>query len=187
MRIIGGKYKGRKLHTPNSNHIRPTSDRLRESLFNILSHNARGFENLCVIDIFAGTGSQGLEALSRGAKKCIFVEKDLRSLALLKANIQLLDNRSDAVILQQDATKLGLSPEQHKKAIELAFLDAPFEQAQQLTQKTLKALYKGEWLADNAWVVIKFPAKKELEILEEFCLIRKIKAGNSQALILTLK
>ncbi len=187
MRIISGKYKGKKLKTPNGNHIRPTSDRLKESLFNILMHSELGIEDLLVMDIFAGTGSQGLEALSRGAEKCIFVEKNLHSLALLKANIQLLDDNHNALILHCDATKLGVSPEKYRKAVELVFMDAPFEQAQQLTVQALDSLYKGEWLADNAWVIIKFPVKIELEALEKFRLIRKVKAGNSQAFILTIK
>lgn len=187
MRIISGKYKGRKLKTPMGGDVRPTSDRLRESLFNILAHSELGVADLLVMDIFAGTGSQGIEALSRGAEKCIFVEKSPQSIALLEANRQLLDNPDDAVILKQDATKLMKAPASYEKAVELVFMDAPFDNAEELTEKTLKALYNGEWLAPNAWIIVKFPAKIKLETPEEFSLIRNIKAGGAQAFILTLK
>ncbi len=187
MRIIGGKYKGRKLATPTGGHVRPTSDRLRESLFNILAHSELGLEDLLVMDIFAGTGSQGLEALSRGAEKCIFVEKSPQSISLLEANRELLDDSADAIILRQDATRLSHSPSLYKNAVELVFMDAPFEKAQELTEKALIALYQGEWLAENAWIIVKFPAKTHFEPPKPYHSLRNIKAGGAQAFILEVK
>lgn len=184
MRIIGGKYKGRKLHTPTDNNIRPTSDRLRESLFNILSHRAQGIEDLLVMDVFAGTGSQGIEALSRGAEKCIFIEKSLQSLTLLRKNIALLEDENKAVILNQNATMLSQAPQSYAQAVDLVFMDAPFERAAELTQKALQGLYEGKWLAGTAWIIVKYPAKISLDVPENFRLIRNLKAGNSQAFIL---
>ena len=107
MRLIAGKYKGRRLQAPSGKQIRPTTDRMRETLFNLL-HNSIGldFDGLTVLDAFAGTGALGLEALSRGAEHVTFADKDRRSLALVKENIALLGAEEQCRCRGMDATRL---------------------------------------------------------------------------------
>ncbi|MBX4335509.1 16S rRNA (guanine(966)-N(2))-methyltransferase RsmD [Bartonella raoultii] len=108
MRIIGGKFSGRVLFTPVGQLIRPTSDRTRESLFNILSNREEQFwTNKRILDLFAGTGAVGIEALSRGAKAAVFVENSVEGRGLIQKNIETFELQSIGRILRRDATKLG--------------------------------------------------------------------------------
>ncbi|WP_208440298.1 16S rRNA (guanine(966)-N(2))-methyltransferase RsmD [Bartonella raoultii] len=108
MRIVGGKFAGRVLFTPVGQSIRPTSDRTRESLFNILASREEQFwTNKRVLDLFAGTGALGLEALSRGAKAAVFVENSVEGRALIQKNIEAFELQSMGRILRRDATKIG--------------------------------------------------------------------------------
>ncbi|WP_455474313.1 16S rRNA (guanine(966)-N(2))-methyltransferase RsmD [Bartonella sp. B30(2025)] len=108
MRVIGGKFAGRVLCAPISQSIRPTSDRTRESLFNILSSREEQFwDNKRILDLFAGTGALGIEALSRGAKFAVFVENSVEGRGLIQKNIEAFELQSAGKILRRDATKLG--------------------------------------------------------------------------------
>ncbi|WP_455478749.1 16S rRNA (guanine(966)-N(2))-methyltransferase RsmD [Bartonella sp. B10] len=108
MRIIGGKFAGRVLFAPIDQSIRPTSDRTRESLFNILASRKEQFwVNKRILDLFAGTGALGIEALSRGAKAAVFVENSVRGRGLIQKNLEALELQSIGRILRRDATKLG--------------------------------------------------------------------------------
>ncbi|MFV0430978.1 MAG: 16S rRNA (guanine(966)-N(2))-methyltransferase RsmD [Alphaproteobacteria bacterium] len=187
MRIISGKYKGRKLKTPDDNSIRPTSDRLRENLFNVLIHSDLGIEDLLIMDIFAGTGAMGLEALSRGAEKCIFVENSMTSIRLIKANIEHLSAKSQSEVIHSDATKLKKAPSIYENAVELVLMDAPFPQALELTRASMESLYEGKWLADNVWVIAKIPEKLIFEAPTPFFITRELKAGASKAIIMQVK
>ena len=128
MRIVGGKFKGRGLKAPSSSIVRPTSDRLRETIFNILAH---GYDDACegarVIDLFAGTGALGIEAMSRGATGGLFVDDSSEGRALLRANLETLGLSGIARIMRRDATKLGPMPPQDR--FTLAFLDPPYSAA----------------------------------------------------------
>lgn len=187
MRIISGKFKGRKLKSPSENGIRPTSDRLRENLFNVIMHSDLGIEDILVMDIFAGTGAMGLEALSRGAEKCIFIEKSLSSVRLLKENIQLLDLEEQSQILTTDAVSLGKTIPLLPNAVELVMMDAPFPQAEELTNAALNGLIEAEWLADNAWIIAKLPTSLSLTPPAHYKVIRELKAGAAKAVILQRK
>src|SRR5579872_3450621 len=111
MRIVAGRLKGRALSGPTNDDIRPTSDRLREAIFNILAH-AYGdpLTDAVVIDLFAGTGAMGLEALSRGAKRALFVDDGTAARALIRANVEALGLGGATRIFRRDARKLGLAP-----------------------------------------------------------------------------
>ncbi len=125
MRIVGGSLKGRVLRGPGSNAVRPTADRLRETLFNILAHSyGNKAEGARVIDLFAGTGAMGIEALSRGAHFALFVEQSADACALIRANIASLGLAGAARVLRRDARKLGPVPEQ--ESYSLVFLDPPY-------------------------------------------------------------
>lgn len=152
MRIVAGKFRGRVLATPEDMAVRPTSDRVREALFNILTHGIDDFavEGAAVIDLFAGTGALGLEALSRGARNCIFVDMEAAARALLRTNIERLGVMGVARIYRRDATALGEAGrrEQH----DLAFLDPPYGKG--LGGRALIALTEGGWLNAGAIVVV---------------------------------
>ncbi|PPD46502.1 MAG: 16S rRNA (guanine(966)-N(2))-methyltransferase RsmD [Methylocystis sp.] len=161
MRIVGGALRGRALSTPRSQAIRPTSDRLRESVFDILAHR---FDDAVagahVIDLFAGTGALGLEALSRGAKRALFVDDGSEARALLRANIEALGLGGVTRIFRRDATKLGDAPP--GEAFSLAFLDPPYGKG--LAEPALHALIDGGWLARDALLVIEESADTAVEL-----------------------
>ena len=125
MRVVGGRFRGRPLAGPRTDAIRPTSDRLRESLFNILSH---GYDlpraETRVLDLFAGTGALGIEALSRGAASALFVESGVEGRGIIRANMETLGLNGVAKILRRDATDLGIAGT--IAPFDLVFLDPPY-------------------------------------------------------------
>ena len=125
MRIVGGAFRGRKLAGPKSFAIRPTSERLRETIFDILEHAyPASIEAMSVIDLFAGAGALGLEALSRGAARALFVDNGAEARALLRQNIETLGLGGVTRVFRRDATRLGLAPKDER--FRLAFLDPPY-------------------------------------------------------------
>src|SRR5580692_7267442 len=137
MRIVGGRLRGRLLQAPASRAIRPTSERLRESIFDILAHRHEGIiEGARVVDLFAGSGALGIEALSRGAKYALFVDNGAEARALLRANVEALGLGGVTRIWRADATRLGGAPAGGPFA--LAFLDPPYGEG--LAAPTLVAL-----------------------------------------------
>ena len=127
MRIVAGDLRGRPIQAPEGQEVRPTSDRAREAIFNILEHASwsQGTRDLRVIDLFAGSGAMGLEALSRGAAACLFVELAEASLVAIRANIRAFALEPRTRMLRQDATRLSRLPELDAP-YELAFLDPPY-------------------------------------------------------------
>ncbi|MDQ2084241.1 16S rRNA (guanine(966)-N(2))-methyltransferase RsmD [Xanthobacteraceae bacterium Astr-EGSB] len=151
MRIVGGRCRGRSLAGPKSQNVRPTGDRLRESLFNILAH-AYGdpITDARVLDLFAGTGALGLEAISRGAAFALFVDDGAEARALIRQNVDTLGVGGVTRIFRRDATKLG--PAHPVEAFSLAFLDPPYRKG--LAERALTAARDGEWLVKDALVVV---------------------------------
>jgi 16S rRNA (guanine966-N2)-methyltransferase len=143
--------RGRALAAPKSQSIRPTADRLRESLFNILMH-AYGdpVSGARVLDLFAGTGALGLEAVSRGAAFALFVDDGAEARALLRQNVEALGVAAVARIFRRDATKLG--PAHPVEPFSLAFLDPPYGMG--LAERALASAREGGWLTDDAPVVV---------------------------------
>lgn len=152
MRIVAGKFRGRPLAAPADQRIRPTSDRVREAVFNILAHGFDGFavEGANVIDLFAGTGALGLEALSRGARACLFVEEDAEARGLIRQNIETLQLTGQTRIYRRDATDLGQAG--NREPFSLAFIDPPYGKA--LGEKALASAVGGGWLAAGALIVL---------------------------------
>lgn len=150
MRIVGGRLKGLQL-TPLGKgdaaaHLRPTGDRVRENLFNILMN--QGFpEDADVLDLFAGTGALGLEALSRGARSVTFVDTGAKSQALLRANIVRAKAETETTVLHRDATRLGVS----EQSFDLTFLDPPYGKG--LGTRALSSALKDNWLKPGSTVV----------------------------------
>lgn len=152
MRIVAGKFRGRALATPDHDGLRPTSDRVREAVFNILTHGIDDFSihGARVIDLFAGTGALGLEALSRGASYCLFVEESAEARALIRRNVEAFALTGETRVFRRDACNLGPASKSDRYA--LAFLDPPYGQG--LGEKALAGLSLGGWLAPGAVSVL---------------------------------
>jgi 16S rRNA (guanine966-N2)-methyltransferase len=151
MRVVGGTLRSRPIAAPKSSAIRPTADRLREALFNILIHgHGDPVAGARVMDLFAGTGALGIEALSRGARYALFVDDGAEARALLRENTQSLGLAGVTRIFRRDATRLG--PAHPVEPFTLAFLDPPYGKA--LAEKALVSARDGGWLASGATVVV---------------------------------
>jgi 16S rRNA (guanine966-N2)-methyltransferase len=158
MRIVGGRLRSRALVAPKSQAIRPTSDRLRETLFNILLH-AYGdpIAGARVLDLFAGTGALGLEALSRGADFVLFVDEGADARALLRENIAALGLGGVTRIFRRDATKLGAA--HPVEPFSLVFADPPYGKG--LAERALGSALAGGWLAPGALIVVEEAAQSK--------------------------
>jgi 16S rRNA (guanine966-N2)-methyltransferase len=152
MRIVAGRFRGTALATPKSYAIRPTSDRVRESIFNILSHgiNDFGIEGARVLDLFAGTGALGLEALSRGASYAHFVDDSAEARGIIRRNIEMLGQIGTTKLYRRNATDLGYIGT--LKPFNLLFVDPPYGKG--LAEKGLLATIKGKWLENSAIAVV---------------------------------
>ena len=151
MRIVGGEFRGRPIAAPNHAGLRPTSDRVREAIFNVLAHGIADFslDGAKVLDLFAGTGALGLEALSRGAHFCLFIETDVEARGLIRQNVEALGLTGRTRVFRRDATDLG--PAGNRGGFTLAFADPPYGKG--LGEQALAAAATGGWLAPNAIVV----------------------------------
>ena len=165
MRIVGGRLRGRALRAPASEAIRPTADRLREALFNILVH-AYGdpIAGARVLDLFAGTGALGIEAVSRGAAFVLFVDDGVEARALLRANVEALGLGGVTRIFRRDATRLG--PAHPLPPFGLVFLDPPYRKG--LAAQALASARAGGWLASEALVVVEEAADSGFAAPEGF-------------------
>ena len=163
MRIIGGKYKGRALAAPGAAgggaaHLRPTSDRVRESLFNLLAHGDYDDAptDMRVLDLFAGVGALGLEAMSRGAARCVFVDDHGPSRALIRENVEKLGLMGATKIWRRDATRLGPNRD---APFDLVFLDPPYRKG--LAAKALASAADGGWIAPDALIILEQAADED--------------------------
>jgi 16S rRNA (guanine966-N2)-methyltransferase len=181
MRIVAGKFKGRDILGPTSLATRPTSDRVRESLFNILAHGIDGFglDDARVMDLFAGTGALGLEALSRGAKFCQFVEESAEARGIIRKNADAFGAIGQCKIWKRDATDLGDCAPQ--SPFELVFADPPYNKG--LGTKALQALINGAWLSSGAVVVLEEAEKVDVPEVQGLKLLDRRVYGDTQVLI----
>lgn len=152
MRVVAGRFRGRPLQPPHDERTRPTSDRVREAVFNVLAHGIDdcAVEGAVVLDLFAGTGALGLEAMSRGARYCLFVEEDPDARAVIRRNVEAFGLTGHTRIWRRDATGLGAAT--FKDKFTLVFLDPPYGKG--LGEKALEAARDGGWLGDGATVVL---------------------------------
>lgn len=150
MRIVGGEFRGRPLAAPRSNAIRPTTDRTREAVFNVLAHRFPESLGGRALDLFAGTGALGLEALSRGSSYCVFIEESAEGRGLIRTNVEAFGLQGRTKIFRRDATHLGeagtLQP------FNLIFADPPYGKG--LGEKALRSARDGGWLAPGALCVV---------------------------------
>ena len=181
MRIISGTSKGRKLVTPRSQFLRPTSDRVKESIFNILQDEIVG---KVVLDLFAGTGNLGIEALSRGAKKTIFVEKGRQALRLIQRNLTQFGLEERSEILPKDANRAIGILKQRGKTFDLIFMDPPYEKG--MIEKTLMILTSHQIYHKDSILVIEHNRREPLStVMEGWNLIRQRRIGDTLISFLT--
>ena len=152
MRIVAGSLKGRNIIVPQGLELRPTSDRVREAIFNILSHGIKNFdvEGANVLDLFAGTGALGIEALSRGARSAVFVESSAAARAVIQENVLALGLGGVTRIFRRDATSLGVPQGRDRYSLVLA--DPPY--GKQLAEAALTSAIEGGWLTPGAVVIV---------------------------------
>ena len=161
MRVVGGTARGRRLLTPGDRSIRPTADRVKEALFNILAGHLGSFDGLRVLDLFAGTGNLGIEALSRGAASALFVDSGRESLQLVRRNLELVGFTSRSRVMARDVL-IGIKQiDTGDEQFELVFLDPPY--ARGIAEQALTALAHSRLLADDAVVVAETSARETLD------------------------
>ena len=177
MRIIGGEHRGQTIRTPKGWDTRPTIDRVREAMFNVLTHAgfAPPLAGARVLDAFAGSGALGLEALSRGAGFALFVDTDARARAAIRDNLVRLGLQGRAKIWRRDATRMGrCAPMQ---PFHLVFLDPPYGKG--LARQALAALREGGWLADEALAVVEERAREAFQPPQGFSVLDEREYGDT--------
>jgi 16S rRNA (guanine966-N2)-methyltransferase len=181
MRIVGGRWRSRVLAAPASRAVRPTADRLREALFNVLAHGyGDPVTGARVLDLFAGTGALGLEALSRGAAFAVFIDQSAPARALIRENVAALGAGGVSRIFRRDATKLGAA---HPLApFSLVFLDPPYGRG--LTEPALLAAREGGWLAPGALIVVEEAAGAAFKTPAGFDEIERRRYDDTQFVVL---
>ncbi|MEP4052275.1 MAG: 16S rRNA (guanine(966)-N(2))-methyltransferase RsmD [Litorimonas sp.] len=163
MRVVSGKLRGRNIQTPAGRTTRPTSDQARESVFNILKHAnwAPPLDGAIVADIFAGSGALGLEAISRGADFCLFVETEPKARASIRANIEKMKISEDTRLHRYDATKLKIAPGNLRGKFTHIFMDPPYNKG--LWKPVLSRLLQQNLLADNGVIILEESVEAEVE------------------------
>ena len=186
MRIVGGKSRGLILSTPTDDRVRPTSDRVREAIFNILSHNDfhTGFrlEGSRTLDLFAGTGALGLEALSRGAKFVMFVDDHAESRALVRRNVEAMQATGVTKIWRRDATELGEMPPNAGGPFDLVFLDPPYRK--DLLGPAMISARDGKWLTENALILAELAEDENFIAPAGFTLLDERMYGQTKVLVM---
>ena len=181
MRIVGGEFRGRTLVTPSDERIRPTSDRVRQTVFDILAHAygdpVRGAR---VLDLFAGTGALGLEAVSRGAASVLFVEDGAEARGTIRGNVEAFGLTGRTRIFRRDATRLGDAG--NVPPFGVAFADPPYGHGQ--GEKALTAAVAGHWLADNALVVLEEAAGTAIAPVAGLEVLESRRIGDTQVVFL---
>ena len=182
MRIVAGKFKAARIEAPKGVSTRPTADKVRQALFNVLEHGAPRviFENARVLDLFAGSGALGLEALSRGARFCLFVEESAEARAAIRRNVEAIRLTGVTKIWRRDATKLGaagtLAP------FDLVFLDPPYGKG--LGTRALQSAVSGGWIGDDAIVILEERADADIALPDRFEAIDTRVYGDTKIIVM---
>src|SRR6201991_785334 len=167
MRIVGGQFRGRPLATPRDHAIRPTTDRAREAVFNVLAHRFADKLEGRVLDLFAGTGALGLEALSRGASYGVFIEESAEGRGLIRTNVEAFGLTGRTKIFRRDATALGEAGT--LAAFGLILADPPYGKG--LGERALRSAKAGGWLLPGALCVVEEAASAPFEVGEGFAIV----------------
>lgn len=182
MRVVGGEFRGRALAAPSSAAIRPTTDRTREALFNIIEHGyGDRLAGARVLDLFSGTGALGIEALSRGAAFCLFVEMSAEGRGLVRRNLETVKAEGRAKIFRRDATKLG--PAAPLPPFGLVFADPPY--GRRLGEAALKSALDGGWLAPGCLCVLEEAADAPFEPVPGLQVVDERRYGDTLVRLIT--
>ena len=180
MRIIAGEWRGRRLIAPRGDATRPTGDRTREALFSMLLSRLGSFEGLKVADLFAGSGALGLEALSRGASNCLFVEQEKSAVDAIRQNIQTLGARERSIVQQGSVLALGPA----KQAFDLILLDPPY--AIGAGAVALDRLLRLGWIGSATWIAVETGLDEKVEV-KGLSLDADRKVGKAKLSLLTCR
>ena len=178
MRIVGGTHRGRAIAAPRGDRVRPTGERAREALFNILAHaDFYGFalEDARVLDLFAGSGALGLESLSRGASFCLFVDDHAESRAAIRENLEHLGLNGHAKLYKRDAASLGPRPGSVGPAFSLVFADPPY--GRKLGEAALVSARDGDWLVPGALCIVEEAVTSDFAAPEGFVEVDRRRYG----------
>jgi len=185
MRIVGGTFRGKKLVLPEDNRVRPTADRTREALFNILGHGSRYRTDngplpmgARVVDVFAGTGALGIEALSRGAAHVTFIDNNAQSLKIVQKNITRIKAQRSADILMRNGTQPGPA----SNPADLILMDPPYNQG--LAEPSLVALLGGDWIKDETICVVELAAKETFSIPDGLQILNERRYGAARLIFI---
>ncbi len=184
MRIVGGKHRGRRIEGPADERLRPTSDRAREALFNILEHGRLSADGRSllpgahVLDVFCGTGAFALEALSRGAAHATLIDNAPEAIALARRNLRNAGEIARATIIEADATRPPPPPQRHT----IAFLDPPYRSG--LAPVALEALGNGGWLSPGAICIVEVEARERFEAPPGFTPVDERRYGRARLVFL---
>lgn len=185
MHVISGKYRRRKIQSFDQKGIRPTTGMAREAIFNILSHGQFSddertiFDGCTVLDLFCGTGALGIEALSRGAERAIFIDKDPKHLDVARHNVEHVGAMQDAQFIRSDSS----NPPPAKMSCGLVFLDPPYESG--LLVSTLQNLIKGGWLDTGSILVLEMQRNEKFHVPEGFNTLVDRHYGKTRIMLLS--
>ena len=183
MKIISGNLSGRVIKSPKGRLTRPTSARAKESLFNFLVHGLKfNFDQMHVLDLFAGSGSLGIEALSRVAKFCSFIDNDMNSITTIKNNLKYLNLEKKSFVKKYDATKINFK---FKSSLDIIFSDPPYKNFSQ-TKIAIERINKKKLINDNGIIVTELSSKDETQTIEGFIINDKKIIGDTQFCIYSL-
>ena len=176
MRVVGGTLRGRQLIAPETQAIRPTTDRVRESLFNVLMHLGDApIVGARVLDLFAGTGALGIEAISRGARYCLFVDDGVESRGILRTNIEALGLNGISKVYRRDATSMG--PAAPHDPFDVVFADPPYRK--NLGEKALQSAADNGWLVPNALIIMEEAADAHVNLRHDFAMLDSRNYGDT--------
>ena len=186
MRIVAGAYKGRRLEAPEGRDVRPTSDRVREALFNILYHGLEAdLEDATVLDVFAGTGAMGLEALSRGALRATFLDNDPIAVKFIQRNAGRVGAARDVTVLKLDVTMLPAPPLVTEAPCAFAFLDPPYGTG--LAAPALEGLMRRKWIASGTLCTVEVAAKEPFAAPPGFTVLDERRYGAARVIFLKVE
>mgnify|MGYP001190137929 CR=1 FL=1 len=181
MRVIAGEHRGRRLAAVPGKGTRPTTDKVKESIFNMIGPY---FDGGWALDLYAGTGSLGIEALSRGAERAVFVERDARAFAIVKQNVATCRLEENAELYKTDASRALLSLAKRNLRFDLVFLDPPY--AQQKIADEIAMMQERDLLADDAWIVAEHDVEVKLPERIGRCRVHRAAAYGDTAVTLYL-
>ena len=178
MRIISGKYSGRKIITPKGKETRPTTDRFKETLFNIIENSLKiDLKEKNILDLFAGSGSLGLEAISRGAKSCVFLDKSSKAIKVIEYNINNLGlSSSDCINI--DVSKIRKFKKDVEDKIDIIFSDPPYSKTD-INEIAISNLVKNSWIRRNSYLFLETSIRRPIKDIKDFQIIDDRKIGDS--------